>query len=256
MANNAIGIDVSKWQGRMDWVKARAAGARFAYIRAGSTGVTGGMVEDSQFRNNVLAADVLPVGYYWYFNQHYSGKAQAEKFIEAAGGAPWHLPPAVDAEVRNIWPMTPYKASQNLMDFCGYVTEGFRLPPIIYTRGELFNSAFAGAGWLGNRRLWIARYSETLAHPWADAAQFKPFCWGEWDFWQYSADKNGRGPEFGAESRDIDVDRFNGDEAAFVAWVAAHGRGEAGLVNTPALPVPLTLEERVTALEGAVFGTG
>ena len=40
-----------------------------------------------------------------------------------------------------------------------------------------------------------------------------------WVFWQFSADGNGRGPEFGASSKSIDLNYFNGDLAAFNAYI-------------------------------------
>ena len=36
MTDYVLGCDVSKWQGDMDWQKCAAAGAKYAFIRAGS----------------------------------------------------------------------------------------------------------------------------------------------------------------------------------------------------------------------------
>jgi hypothetical protein len=40
-----------------------------------------------------------------------------------------------------------------------------------------------------------------------------PAPYTNWNFWQYSADGNGQGAKYGAQSSAIDLDRFNGDEA-------------------------------------------
>lgn len=64
-----IGIDVSKYQGDIDWEKVAAAGVQFVIIRAGYRGsVTGALVEDPNFVQNVrgaLAAG-LEVGVYFF----------------------------------------------------------------------------------------------------------------------------------------------------------------------------------------------
>ncbi len=68
-ANARVGIDVSKWNGEIDWDKVKAAGAEFAIIRAGYRGsVTGALVEDPCFTANMrgAAASGLPVGVYFF----------------------------------------------------------------------------------------------------------------------------------------------------------------------------------------------
>lgn len=64
-----IGIDVSYWQGDIDWTKVKAAGAEFAMIRVGYQAEYGGeYVLDKKFTDNItdaLAAG-LPVGVYFY----------------------------------------------------------------------------------------------------------------------------------------------------------------------------------------------
>ncbi len=64
-----IGIDVSKWNGSIDWDKVQQAGVGFAIIRAGYRGsVTGSLVEDPCFAANMkgAAASGIPVGVYFF----------------------------------------------------------------------------------------------------------------------------------------------------------------------------------------------
>ncbi len=64
-----VGIDVSKWQGEIDWDKVKNAGVEFAIIRAGYRGsVTGSIIEDPYFRINMkgAAAAGIPVGVYFF----------------------------------------------------------------------------------------------------------------------------------------------------------------------------------------------
>ncbi len=66
-----VGVDVSKWQGTIDWKKVKAAGVDYAIIRLGYRGTsTGACMIDPQYENNIkgaLAAGV-DVGVY-YFSQ-------------------------------------------------------------------------------------------------------------------------------------------------------------------------------------------
>ena len=68
-ANSRVGIDVSKWNGDIDWDRVKNAGVEFAIIRAGYRGsTTGGLVEDSCFAENMrgAAASGMPVGVYFF----------------------------------------------------------------------------------------------------------------------------------------------------------------------------------------------
>ena len=68
-ANSKVGIDVSKWNGDIDWDRVKNAGAEFAIIRAGYRGsVTGTLVEDPYFNMNMRGAAVsgVPVGVYFF----------------------------------------------------------------------------------------------------------------------------------------------------------------------------------------------
>lgn len=67
--NTKVGIDVSKWNGEIDWDKVKNAGVEFAIIRAGYRGsVTGSLVEDPYFHANMkgAAASGIPVGVYFF----------------------------------------------------------------------------------------------------------------------------------------------------------------------------------------------
>lgn len=64
-----IGIDVSSWQGEIDWHKVKNAGVEFAMIRVGyQAGYDGEYVLDKYFEDNISGAteEGLPVGVYFY----------------------------------------------------------------------------------------------------------------------------------------------------------------------------------------------
>ncbi len=67
--NAVLGIDVSKWQGEIDWDQVKGEGIEFAIIRCGYRGsVTGSLVEDPYFAQNIKAAKAagIKVGVYFF----------------------------------------------------------------------------------------------------------------------------------------------------------------------------------------------
>ena len=67
--NTQVGIDVSKWQGEIDWEKVANAGVQFAIIRAGYRGSsTGSLVVDPYFEANIRGAinAGIDVGVYFF----------------------------------------------------------------------------------------------------------------------------------------------------------------------------------------------
>lgn len=65
----SLGIDVSKWQGEIDWDKVKNDGIDFVIIRCGYRGsVTGSLVEDPYFQQNIRGATAagLQVGVYFF----------------------------------------------------------------------------------------------------------------------------------------------------------------------------------------------
>ena len=68
-ADTQIGIDISKWQGDIDFSKLKAAGVEFVIIRVGSSnGINGENFVDSKFIQNIKNANAvdIPVGIYFY----------------------------------------------------------------------------------------------------------------------------------------------------------------------------------------------
>ena len=69
-ATEIRGIDVSKYQGAIDWRKVAASGIRFAFVRTGWAGYEGGIEEgfDPRFVENITGARAagLGIGAYLY----------------------------------------------------------------------------------------------------------------------------------------------------------------------------------------------
>jgi lysozyme len=219
--SDVLGIDVSKWQGEMNWETAANAGAKFAIIRAGSiTNSTGQTYEDTQFiRNSALAPQFFPyVSYYFYFRPQWGPKKQADFFTQLTDGSFRNLRLVADCEYDGG--LSDYHCGESIQIFCERIRENVGQDPMMYTRSYWFNNETDERPLWPTLDLWIARYT-TKAEPWGnpgDSPAIVPRDWDDWTFWQWSADSNGRGAEFGAESRSIDLDYFNGDEIALSAY--------------------------------------
>jgi GH25 family lysozyme M1 (1,4-beta-N-acetylmuramidase) len=217
MANYPIGIDVSRWQGLMDWQKAAQAGATFAFIRAGSHDASG-PYEDYQFRNNVgpngAPAHIPEIGFYWYFRPAYRALAQADFLADLLNSEfftrPYNF--SLWCDIEQADGQSSDDVAQSVLDFCVRLEVITGIKPGIYTRATFFNPYVAASPEWASYKLWIARYITGLDHPWGDADRVpyvKPRDWDTWHYWQWSADGNFRGAEFGASSAHIDINYKN-----------------------------------------------
>lgn len=98
-----VGIDVSKWQGAIDFSKVKEAGAEFVIIRVGhQNGVGGEYVLDPYFKRNIKEAleNKLKVGIYFYSyaDNKKEARKQAEWVIKQIKDYDITLPIAFDFE--------------------------------------------------------------------------------------------------------------------------------------------------------------
>lgn len=99
------GIDVSKWQGKIDFEKVKKSGVDFVIIKAG--GSDSGFYTDKYFETNYKNAKNagLKVGCYYipgkYFVGVNNGLADAKKFLEIIKGKQFDYPVYLDIELQN-----------------------------------------------------------------------------------------------------------------------------------------------------------
>ena len=218
--SRAEGCDVSKWQGEMDWA---VAGSKvdFAFIRAGSiTAASAEIYEDYQFiRNSGLAPEHVDfTDYYWYFRPQYKVLEQADFFCNLIEETGRNLRPVCDVE--NDGNQSPSKVADSVAIFADRTNKNLGVLPIIYTRAAWWNLNVADSNLWEDLDLWIARYSTYLAQPWY-GTYLKPRDWDTWAFWQYSADGNGKGAEYGGQAASMDLNYFNGTPAQLAAYSSA-----------------------------------
>ncbi|MCB9627464.1 MAG: glycoside hydrolase family 25 protein [Sandaracinaceae bacterium] len=175
------GIDVSKWQGAIDWTKVADAGIAYAFIRT-SYGLTG---VDPYFDANWAAARDAGVlrGTYHYFNPAYSGADQARNMLAQFddAGDLGELPLVVDVEESSGAP-SPATYASRVLDFVDTIEAETGRRPMIYTGGYFWDT-YVGSAALADLPVWVAHYfnDRTTAH-----CPNTPNAWAAWTFWQYS----------------------------------------------------------------------
>ncbi len=214
-------IDVSTWQRDIDASKMLGAGALAMYIKAGGTDKnTGVSYTDWRFRENAEKfSKRIPCGYYYFFYPHFDGAKQARYFCNLLKSVKWNLPPAVDVE-HNPRNVGQARFQTELKEFLDVMEAELGIKGVIYTRATFWNPNVGNPTWAADYKLWLAIYSTSLQHPWSNNpnSNFRPRPWNDWWMWQYSADKNGRGAEFGVATSGIDINRINMSKEEFYAF--------------------------------------
>jgi lysozyme len=216
------GLDVSHFQGTVNWPEVKQAGLRFAIAKA----TEGQNTVDSQFKNNwqnIKAAGLLR-GAYHFFDAGIDGTAQARHFLQTAPVELGDLPPVIDVEAAaQASNATILQEVQNWLDT---VEQALNRRPMIYTTASFWNSHLNHT--FGAYPLWIAEYGVSVPKI--------PTGWSNWQFWQYSQAGNVSGV-----TGSVDMDYFNGsydDLLAFlqIAEPQADAAAPAGSATTGGAP--------------------
>ena len=230
------GVDVSHWQGEIIWPILAAAGARYAFIRAGSCNMhTGICYTDYEFdRNRIQGPGLIPCGPYWFFRADHNPYKQARYFWNITKDFHFLLPMVCDVETNQkpsgkIIPRWLFSSS--LAKFLVEVKRLSGKRPIIYTN-QNFNSMVDDSPIWSLYDLWIASYTKA-------AEPQMPAFWNDYTFWQWSADRgetaNTDGMKYGCPgSTAIDKNRFPGTWVEFLAYI-----GEIPLEPRPEPPEPI-----------------
>lgn len=178
IGKGALGIDVSRWQGEVNWDAMAAAGVRFAGIRAtmGETGV------DVQFARNWREAKRVGVARmaYHYFVNGQSGFRQLVNFLKSLNGDIGEMPPVCDVEPTAGQVIADKTANtKEILDWLTECKEVTTQNPMIYTNLWAWNSCTDRPAWASNYKLWLAQYTTALAPVISPP-------WKECQIWQYS----------------------------------------------------------------------
>lgn len=209
------GIDVSRWQGTIDWEKVKAAGIEFAMLRAGY----GQGNIDGQFARNANECTRLgiPFGAYWFSYAYTPDMARREaRFcIDAVKGYKLSYPLAYDFEYDSVdyasergVSVTKALASSMARAFCEEIRAGGYYPMVYANPNYL--AAYFDAQIPQEYDIWLAQWPGN-PNPEQEPAQAG-------GMWQYSS----RGSVGGIEGR-VDLDAAYKDYPALTA-----GESEGG----------------------------
>ncbi|WP_341486541.1 GH25 family lysozyme [Pararhizobium sp. A13] len=200
------GVDISRWQGEIDWARLRSQGANFAYIKA----TDGGDHLDPMFRKNWKRAKEagLKRGAYHFFYWCRTAGEQADWFIRNVPRDPQALPPVIDVEYNGESSckrrISRAKVLEKMQVFMDKLERHYGQRPVIYTAPDFYRDNLDGE--FPNHPFWLR---SVAAHP------SKVYPGRKWLFWQYS----GSGLSHGVEGR-IDLNVFHGSEEDWHGWVA------------------------------------
>lgn len=179
-SNGILGIDVSKWNGSIDWNAVKNSGVSYVIIRCGYRGSSqGSLVEDPRYRTNIQGATSagLKVGVYFFTQAVNEVEAveEASMVLSLVKGYKISYPIFLDVEssggrgdgISKETRTAVCKAFCQTIQNSGY-TAG------IYANKTWLNN-YIDVGQLGAYRIWLAQYAS------------KPTYTGRYDIWQYSS---------------------------------------------------------------------
>jgi len=201
------GIDISKYQGDVDWHRVRASGVGFAFIKA----TEGGDHSDERFRQNWAgaAAAGMPRGAYHYYYFCRTAAEQAAWFMSHVPKDRSALPPVLDLEWTHKSRTCRYfpdaeTVRSEARTFLQILTAYYGKRPLIYTTVDFY----------ADNELWkLDGY-----HFWLRSVAGHPqevYPGQRWAFWQYT----GTGVVAGIDGP-TDLNVFAGSHAQWQAWMS------------------------------------
>lgn len=180
------GIDVSHYQGEIDWQTIQKYSFDFVFIKA----TEGSKHVDENFRKNWEGASStnMKVGVYHFFSFDSPAREQIKNFINTIGDLSGKLAPVIDIEYYGEKEKNPpdvEKVRAGLKDALSELENRYRIKPILYTTYKVYNRYIRGD--FDEYPLWI----RNVYYPPFDTKS-------KWTFWQFS-------------DREV-LDGYNGEE--------------------------------------------
>mgnify|MGYP002511463028 CR=1 FL=1 len=205
------GVDVSHYQGDIDWQILSRQNIKFAYIKA----TEGSSHVDRQFVLNcekALETD-LKVGAYHFFSFDSPGTAQAEHFLETVKPYKNLMAPVVDVEFYGDKKENPPDSKQveaELKDYLEKVEQTCGQKPVIYATQEAWELYIQGR--FDSYPLWIRDIWNEPKLKTANGQEEEY----QWIFWQYT--NRGRLKGFSGEEDFVDLNVFYGTEEQWLLF--------------------------------------
>jgi lysozyme len=193
------GVDVSRYQPKIDWGALAGSGIQFCFIKA----TEGAHDVDALFQRHWegAAAAGLMRGAYHFFRPQIPVSIQADLFVRTLGQLqPGDLRPALDLEGTAGWvDIAPANRAPLALQMLEAIEDRLRVAPIVYMSPWFATDMLLSTPALARFPIWIAQYTQ-------GQTPNVPKPWTAWTFWQHS--QGGRVP--GISSGLVDLDRFQG----------------------------------------------
>lgn len=196
------GVDVSAYQGIINWDMLSRQNIDFAFIKA----TEGSSFQDEKFNYNWENANKtqLKIGAYHFFSYDSSGSAQADNFISIVPNQKGDLPPVVDIEFygdKGKNPLSREKTNPILDELLSKLELYYQKRPIIYATKKSYDLYIKNK--YSDHIIWIR---DVIRRPTLSDER-------EWTFWQYSNREFLKG--YNGKEKYIDMNVFKGTKEEF-----------------------------------------
>ncbi|MBP5564968.1 MAG: Ig-like domain-containing protein [Lachnospiraceae bacterium] len=184
MGGGSRGIDVSAYQGSIDWNKVKNSGISFAIIRCGFRGYTqGGLILDSKYESYIKGATAagLKVGIYFFSQAKTEAEAveEASLCVSLAKGYKISYPIFIDSEYSNgrhdgrADGLTKAQRTAVCRAFCETIKSSGYTPGIYASKSWFYNQLDVNS--LNQYKIWMAHYCSQTDYKY------------KYDLWQHSS---------------------------------------------------------------------
>lgn len=178
--SGSVGVDVSKWNGSINWKQVAASGVSFAIIRCGYRGsATGALVQDPTFATNIKGAKAagLKVGLYFFTQAVNEAEAveEASMAVQMAKSYGINMPIYIDTEAAGGRADGLSKSNRTacIKAFCKTVGSAGYAPGVYASKCWYYDNLNAGE--LSGYNIWVAQYAAACNYS------------GRYNMWQYTS---------------------------------------------------------------------
>ena len=235
-----LGIDVSYYQGAINWSSVAATGQKFVIARV-SDGVN---TPDSMFDTYwpAMKKAGFVVGAYQFFRPAQDVAAQADLLLSKMGPMQaGMLPPTLDVEASGG--LTPAQVETAIAQWVSYVKGKLGVTPIIYTGAWFWDPSVVSTA-QSAMPLWASNYC-------SNCCATIPAAWTDWVIWQFS--DSGTAANSGIAG--CDLDEWNGDLASLQAFASGGAPACVTVYDTSATAKAITTNAAYSGTSCAVGDT-
>jgi len=211
------GIDVSRWQGVIDWAKVKASGIKFAILKCG--GSDSGFYTDRTFEANYKGCkdNGIAVGAYYFVGRdcitYEAGQADAKRMLSICAGKEFDLPLFIDCEAQD--PKWKVGITDAIIGFYDEITKAGRSAGVYASKTSGFKDRIEDNR-IQHITHWVAQYNASCTYD-------KPYI-----IWQKSSKGRINGINANVDLDEAQDNVFNVNKKTDLAVVIAVFNGEYG----------------------------